>query len=288
MFACVGQRVNVFDVSSRQRVLSARPFPHPSHVDFSPDSKKLAVKFTNGRIVILDVATGDVLRDYKNQKDGEGSEVLFSPDGQELVDGSWKGDLTVRKLLGDGATREQFSGEMIDRVSHDSRKRFWLIEHRKIVQPGENWPDYDYLVLHRWPLARRPTSFSFEHYIESATLSPDGSRICFIGRRRDGARWVQIVGTSDGEVVARSAEIKIGGTGMELAWSSDSRLVGSVQDRQFVFYRASDLEVVGELPCQYPCSICFIPREGLVVLGTWNSSVLVSIADVLMGKVKIE
>ena len=98
---------------------------------------------------------------------------------------------------------------------------------------------------------------------------------------------MQVVRASDSKIIAIKTEIKIGGTGSELAWSTDSNLVGSVQKRRFVFYRASDLVTLGELPCQYPSSICFLPKDDLVVLGTWNSSALVSISDVLMGNVKM-
>ena len=98
---------------------------------------------------------------------------------------------------------------------------------------------------------------------------------------------MQVVRASDSKVVAMSTEIKIGGAGGELAWSADSNLVGSVQKARFVFYRASDLATLRELPCQYPSSICFLPKDDLVVLGMWNSSALVRISDVLMGNVKV-
>ena len=184
---------------------------------------------------------------------------------------------------------KQFSGEMIDRISHDSHKRSWLIQHRKKVQPKQQWPDYDYLALHQWPLfERKQKGFSFDYYLQSATISPDGSHICLICRRRGaGNWWMQVVRASDSKIVAVNTEIEIGGTGSELAWSTDSNLVGSVQKRRFVFYRASDLVTLGELPCQYPSSICFLPKDDLIVLGTWNSSALVSISDVLMGNVKM-
>jgi WD40 repeat protein len=289
MFLCVGRRVNGFYVENCQRILSARPFPHPSHSDFSPDNKKVAVKYTNGRIVILDLSTGNVMRDYKNQREGEGSEAFFSPDGQELVDGSWNGLISIRKLSGPGVSTKQFPGEMIDRISHDSHKRSWLIQHKNKVQPGQKWPDYDYLVLHRWPLfGGKLKVFSFDNYLHSATISPDGSRICLICRLRGGGNWsMQVVRASDSKIIAINSEIEIGGTGSELAWSTDSNLVGSVQKRRFVFYRASDLATLGELPCQCPSSICFLPKDDLVVLSTWNSSALVSISDVLMGNVKM-
>ena len=289
MFVCVGRQVNGFDVESRQRIMSARLFPHPSHSDFSPDNKKVAVKYTNGRIVILDLATGNVMRDYENQKEGEGSQAFFSPDGEELIDGSWNGFISIRKLSGPGVSRKQFPGEMIDRISHDLHKRSWLMQHKKKAEPGKTWPDYDYLVLHRWPLFERKAKvFSFDCYLHSATISPDGSHICFICRRRGGGdSWIQVVRTSDSKIIAINAEVEIGGTGIELAWSTESTLIGSVQKGRFVFYRASDLASLGEIPCKYPSSICFLPKDDLVVLGTWNSSALVSIADVLMGNVKM-
>jgi hypothetical protein len=98
---------------------------------------------------------------------------------------------------------------------------------------------------------------------------------------------MQVVRASDSKIVAVNTEIEIGGTGSELAWSTDSNLVGSVQKRRFVFYRASDLAMVGEIRCQYPSSICFLPKSDLVVLGTWNSSSLARISDVVMGNVKM-
>ena len=73
-----------------------------------------------------------------------------------------------------------------------------------------------------------------------------------------------------------------------MAWSSDGKYVGSVQARRFVFYHSSDLSVIGEVPCTYPSSICFLPGTEDVVLGSWNSSVLAEINDIAAGKVKMK
>src|SRR5579863_3219020 len=86
MLVCLGRRLNMFDVASRQRISTSRPFAHPSCAAFSPDGSILAVKHTSGRIVILDLSTGVTLYDHKNQKEGEGSEARFSPHGAELID----------------------------------------------------------------------------------------------------------------------------------------------------------------------------------------------------------
>ncbi len=153
--------------------------------------------------------------------------------------------------------RKQFPGEMIGRISHDLHRRSWLMQHKKKARPGKAYikgPDYEYLVLHRWPLfERKPKVFSFDCYLRSATISPDGAHICFICRRRgEGDSWMQVVRTSDSKIIASNAEVEIGGTGTELAWSTNSNLIGSVQKERFVFYRASDLAALGEIPCELP------------------------------------
>jgi WD40 repeat protein len=288
---CLGARVNVFDIRNRIRISSAHPFSHPSQAAFSPDGKLLAVKNTVGGIVVLDPATGNVIYDFKNQKEAEGSEVLFSPDGKKVIDASWQGEIRVRNMFEPTVVSQQsFHGEMISRISHDRARRIWLFEHHPIVRPGENWPSPPYLTLDKWPIGKRKAKvLSLDlDLLASSTLSPDAGRICFVSTRRRVGGWIKIAKASDGEVVATSEEIKIGGTGCELAWSSDGKYVGSVQARRFVFYHSSDLSVIGEVPCTYPSSICFLPGTEDVVLGSWNSSVLAEINDIAAGKVKMK
>jgi WD40 repeat protein len=279
----------MFDVDSGEKVSTSHPFPHPSSAAFSPAGSLLAVKNTSGRIAVLYSATGEVVFDHKNQQEGEGSEVLFSPDGTELIDGSWKGVVTIRKTLeGNVVTQEEFPGEMICRVSHDSNRRFWLIEHHPKVRPGEDWADYGYLTFWEWPFEKRKSwNFTFDFYISSATLSPDGRHICVLCTRRKAGRWIEIIRVSDGGVASSTEPIEIGGTGDELVWSADGKFVGSVQKRKSVFYRATDLKILTEVPCRYPSEICFPPNTNRVVLGSWNSSILADIGDVLAGKVKM-
>jgi hypothetical protein len=168
--ACLGRRVNVFDISSRQKISTTHPFPHPSHAAFSPDGKILVVKFTSGRIVVLDPATGNMMHDHKNQREGEGSEVLSSPDGHDLIDASWDGVIKVRKSFERTVvTQQQFEGEMIKRISHDSVRRTWLIEHRPKLRLGENWPRSPYLTLpevaHRETQTQGPYPGSRYHWV---------------------------------------------------------------------------------------------------------------------------
>jgi hypothetical protein len=118
-------------------------------------------------------------------------------------------------------------------------------------------------------------------------LSPDASRICYVAIRRRVGCWIMISQASDGALLASSDEIERGGTGSELAWAVDGEIIGSVQSRRFVFYRSSDLSVLGEVPCTYPSSICFLPGTDDVALGTWNNSALVKLSDIASGRIKM-
>jgi hypothetical protein len=225
--------------------------------------------------VIIDPKTGTIIRDYENQEEGEGSEIHFSPDGDQLIDGSWNGVLTIRRRK-DGAIlrRQQVPGESISRVSHDLARSLWLVEHSPKVRQGENVPRPAYVSVHRWPLAEdNAQTFCFGMHIESAQLSPDGTRFCFIQKWDE--RRMHIARVSDGQIIASSPPIEGGGTGSELAWSIDGRYIGAVCRGAFVFLRTSDLAVIGRMAVQYPSSVSFIPGGEDVVLGSWKTSVIV-------------
>jgi WD40 repeat protein len=285
--ACDGRRVNVFDVASREKISSSFPFSYAGHPAFSPNASLLALKSTTGRIGVVDSATGGTLFDHKNQKEGEGCGVYFSPDGTELIDGSWKGLVTVRKALGSTIVkREDYPGEMIARISHDDRRHNWLFEHVRKLNGSQKQRDSDYLVLRNWPFTEgHSKTFDFDTYIRNATLSPDGSLICAGCDDKAGQRSVQIFRVSDGAIVATTCEPEFNGTN-DLTWSPDQQFIGLLQSKQFIFYRSSDLTVVARVPGRFLSSMCFLPNSNLVALGSWQTSILVAFDDVLAGRVE--
>ena len=281
LVACLGRNVVVIDMATRQRVSTSHPLPHPSHAAFSPDGDMLAVKSTSGRIVVIDPRSGNILHDHKNQAEGEGGPVCFSPDGTALIDGSWKGVVTVRNAR-DGTIlgRETFPGEMITRISHDRDRRTWLIEHSPVVRPGENHPEPEYLSVRQWPFAPDTTrTLSFGAHIQSATISPDGSRIAFIQKWE--LRQIVVVRASDGHILASHPLPKVGGTGSKLAWSGDSGCIAVVCNGQFAFFRASDAAVAGSVACEYPSCPLFLPGSDDILLGTWKTTLVTTFSDVL-------
>jgi hypothetical protein len=287
LIACLGRNVVVVDVGERRRVSTSHPISHPSHSAFAPDACSLAVKATSGRIVVLDLLSGDVLFDHENQREGEGCNLAFAHDGSELVDGSWAGDLTVRNArLGVVRSRERFPNEMITRVSHDHSRHTWLVEHSPKSVTASLPPAPGYVTVSPWPFSSEATrSFRFGVHFCSATSSPDGARFCFIEKWGD--QRICVARTSDGSIIASSAPTKSGGTGSELAWSDDGRYIASVQAREFVLLDAVNLSVVGSVPCQYPSAMSFLHATNELALGSWNTSSIVCVDDVIAGDVTL-
>lgn len=289
LLVCLGRNIVVIDVAARQRLSTSHPFSHPSHASFSPDGSKLAIKNTSGRIVVIDPRSGEVLYDHKNQKDGEGSEVHFASNGNELVDGSWNGVLTVRDAIeGDIVSRELFPGEMIRPITTDQNRNTWLIGHSPKIAPGETIQSPDYMTLRAWPLSKTAIRvFSLTDCVVSPTLSPDGQYFCFLDSLVNGN--LTVARTSDGSILAHSEPTAVsGGTGWALEWSPDGQFIASVQDRKFVFYSSSNLEPVGEVPSPYPSSMSFRPGAADIALGSWNASTIAPLDAVLEGRLTLK
>src|SRR5690242_1648089 len=79
-------QLSVWDLERRARLWRGSPVPYLSHAAFSPDGKRLAVKSTTGQIAVVDASSGKVTCDFRNKKDGEGCNLLFSPCGKFIID----------------------------------------------------------------------------------------------------------------------------------------------------------------------------------------------------------
>ena len=112
--ACFARYVFVWDLVKRIKTLKSHPLSCPASVCFSPSGHQLAVKSTSGQIVIIDPEDGIILCDFRNFQDGEGSNIRSSPCGDFLIDGSWNGRLSVRRVdSGKIEFVQEFPGEMI-------------------------------------------------------------------------------------------------------------------------------------------------------------------------------
>jgi len=284
---CLGANVVINDIVNHQRLWVSRAIKHPSEVSFSPNGEMLAVKSTSGRIVVLDTESGAVIHDHRNQKEGEGCAPFFCPDGQMLIDAAWHGALAVRNATsGAIQSQEAFPGEQLQRLSQSADRQTWLLQRHPRYNDIREASHNGFVSVHTWPLipgTGRIIWFPFN--ATNAALSPDGKLCCF--SEICPTPTLRIARVSDGEILARSAA-STPAHGQEITWSPDGSLIASVERHRFVFFSASDLSQVAEVPAKYPSSIAFRPGTQEVALGTWNASAIAPISEVLQGHIKMK
>jgi hypothetical protein len=169
---------------------------------------------------------------------------------------------------------------MINRLSHDRTRRLWLVQHSPKVRAGENLPPPSYVTVREWPFTPEGSVVhSLGMRIDEATLSPDGSRFCFIEVAP--IRRLHVARASDSQIVATSDPVDH--RVLELTWSNNGRLIGSVQDQRYVFYHSTSLKTEAVLPMRYPSHLLFMPDDETVALGSWETSIVLNLRDVLAG-----
>jgi hypothetical protein len=269
LLATLARDVAIWDLALRSKVTRAHPFSHPSDAAFSPDQRHLAVKSTSGRIVVIDAQSGRTVVDFNNAADGEGSNILYSSCGSYIVDGAWNGRLSVRRASS-GALEfvREFPDEMIRSVHCAEDGKLWVIAHGSKATSRDGPPPPDYFSVWGWPFGSGgyrvlPERIAFSH---SSALSPDGALLAVV---HGVPPTLSVFRINDGACVG-VVPIQIGGTGHALGWSTDGRLIGSVQDQNVVFYAWPGLRKMHELALAYASDVAFSPRGDVFVVGSWE------------------
>jgi WD40 repeat protein len=270
-----GKDVTVLDLKTRKPLFAVHPIANPSDIDFSPDGRRIAVKNTRGRIIILDSKTGRLLCDFRNQKEGEGAAALFSSCGRYVVTVSWDGLLSVR----DSVTAEIvfshiYDGGMLRKLSAPYDRRFFVYSigyySTSVGQP----PPPNKVVLHPWPIRdvggrELPQSWPF---ISGLQVSPSGRLLAVIYGAS--SETMEIYDIDRSRIVARRA-VHFGGTGCSIGWSPDERLLAINGDHRCFVLETSTLEVRHQFTLRYPCYVGFSPSSQFLAVGSWSTSVIV-------------
>ncbi len=265
--ACIAVHVDLWDVESRARIARAHPFKHPSHVDFSPDGTRLAVKSTAGDVVVLNAATLDVVARHDGRRWGEGAQVLFSPDGQHLVDGSWRGALVVRDAVsGDVVHSEEDEGIMVQHLAATPDRRIWV--QAIWLHPARGGR----VTIRRWPFSQERLDVRGE--CDAAALNASGSRLAVVGSRRLRV-WDVATLVRRPKLIGESDELPISGTGRGVAWSPSGGLL-ALAGAGVIRLFSADAREVWRIELEYACSVAFSPSGELLACGAWSKGFVIA------------
>jgi hypothetical protein len=231
----------------------------------------IAVKSTSGRIMTLTSDTGRLRSDFKNDADGEGSNLLFSNCGQFIVDGSWDGFLTVRDAsTGKVQYRRKHSGEILCRVHSVRSGTAWIIEHSPKATTDDQPPADGYFSICKWPLSdATPSALGIElPFIRASAIPENGSRLAtlFGAPPRD----LHVYELPSARLLWRD-HVTIGGSGAGLRFSRCGCFLASVQKDCIVHYCALTGERLGVFPLPFPSDVDYSPDMRLIALGSWQS-----------------
>jgi WD40 repeat protein len=265
LLAVVGRRLTVVDALARKKLRSFQPLPHPSHADFSPDTTRLAVKSTSGRIVVTSRETGEQLLDCANAAEGEGTAPWFSPCGEFLIDASWSGRLRVRSSRdGSVVTVLEHDHETMSAVWPTCDRTTWFAFHQpKTRSPTESLGP-KYVTRHQWPFQSTPEVIPLRvEYLESSAsaVSPLGDAIAFGGRST-----VATYSTLNGQLLS---SVPISAC-TKLRWSSDgSALVAVLRDSISVL-NAATLQTIRSVGQDYAADAMLSSKHGYLLVGGWS------------------
>lgn len=275
--ASVGTKVTVWGDLGRERLATSKPFSHPGYLDISPMNDLLAVKNTAGRIALLSHPTLELIAHQKLSMASEGCCVLFSPCGQNLISGSWAGEISQRDIsAGETVFSDKRQGEMIAWLSCTAdRKTFLYVRQPKAVGGGAPGPSI--IVIRDWPFLMNDEQIveGDWRYVKAAALSSNARQIAVLHQLADARLRVDVVNRETGEV--RSvAPFPYGGTNFSIAWSHDDRYLAYVGNREIVVLDSNTLEFVVAYEDQYPCFVGFSPTDEYLALGSWTQGTVVS------------
>ncbi len=270
-----GRDVTLLDARTGKPQFAVHPIANPSHLDISPDGSWLAVKGTSGRIVLLDAKKGDLLSDFKNQQEGEGDEALFSACGSYVATVSWKGLFNIRKWT---TKEEVFSRLHVDgqltrlsatadrsllaySIGRKPRARMGLTPCTVMLQQWSDPYDKAAELPQEWPA------------IWGLKISPSGRFLALVYGTPPNI--LEVYDISKKRTVGRSKWS--GSPGCSIAWSSDEKTLVTNGDDTFRMYAVPKLDIMRELPVEYPCFAVFSPDQDQLALGSWKKSFVVPV-----------
>jgi hypothetical protein len=269
-------QLSVWDLEKQTRLWRGNPVPYLSYAAFSPDGKRLAAKSTTGQIAVVNADNGKVVCDFRNKKDDEGCNVLFSSCGKFVIDGTWEGRLLVREAGSGKITFErEFPTEMIHDIWAVDGGSSIVVMHNPKYMNDDREPPPPYVTRWKWPLGAKPTATTElpdQLYLRLA-LSPDGRFLAFESSRVPKKPTIDIHSLPGGK---RVAEIPLAREDRmeQLSWSPDGKYLALVKRDGFVICRADKFEQVVEQALADASELAFSPTGDTIALGSRAATVV--------------
>ncbi len=269
------QYLSIWQVATGQRTSRIKVLSDPSHIDFSPDDTLVVVKNTSGEIAIYDLATGNVISHFRPEESDEGCQIYFTPDGESLIDGSWQGDLNVRRI----DTFEKVHSLAFEKCQirdlhyNPDLKHFSFSVNAKNGHP-QFLKGFDFIGLYSWPFS--DNSLTHFHHgklnLNCFQISPDGSQIVVL----DNYTQLDIIELASKQILAKS-QLTFGGSGFALDWSSDGKMIATLEEGQVMVLGGQTLARLRTIPIDYPCDVCFSPTNDLLAIGSWQNGLVIEL-----------
>lgn len=268
-----GRYVTMFDIGTRKSLFAVHPIANPSHIDFSPDGRCVVIKGTSGRTIILDARTGELLCDFRNQKEGEGDSALFTACSCFVVSVSWSGLFSVRDIrTSDVVFSQTYSDCQLTKLSATTDRSLFVYSVGGRPRSPDGLTPCT-VALHRWPT----------HSTTAEQLPKEWEAIWGLQVSPSGRFLALVHGTPPDTLeiydIARSRTVAhcpwSGSPGCCIAWSRDEKTLVANGDDCFRIYALPKLKVVRELPVQYPCFAQFSSDEDFIALGSWKKSFVI-------------
>jgi WD40 repeat protein len=270
-----GRNVTVIDLTTGKQVFEVHHTAHPSSIDYSPDGSLLVVKSTSGRTKVLDAANGDILIDFKNQKEGEGESAFFSSCGKYVVSASWSGSLTVRNAATGKITyvKNYPRQKLGDLTTTSDRSTFIYSVCRPPISPTNLMSVEKHLLPPSEEDGQLPLEWPF---INSLQLSPSGKYLSVIYDTPDHKHEIYELKTMR---LLFKQPIKYGGSGISVAWSDDESFLSYCGDNEILVLEFPEMSLLHQIPMQYPCFTGFSPSATHIALGSWSKSFVVPVSE---------
>lgn len=281
----IGRDVNMFEITTGKRIWKSHPLSNLSYIAISPNDNFVCVKNTEGKIKLLDTKDGTVINEFISDDKCEGSNIIYSNDGEFIVSGTWEGVINVIDSK-NGKILETYDAEKNKMVTHIFKKqngKTLYTVHQPIAQFDDMPPENNYIIEWAWPLSKLKTKTLSPNFwrVSEIKFSPSEKMVCTI---------IQNLKTMDFEIcviefincnLIWKKTINPSGTNDAVCWSKDGKYLFSVQDNCVIVFESRTGEKISEYDLEYPCDIKCSNNNKLIAIGSWDSGIIMDIDDII-------